>query len=230
MAELIVEASFKGVSGLPRDTFVNVFNFNTAAPANSTDLGIAFEKVAAFYCTPYTTGTALGVLLSPNITPRTLFLKAYDRGDPTPRNVLATATVTIPNASAGGPLPEQIALCMSYYTDRNIKSHRGRIYVGPLGVAALNPSTGRPFANTQLKLKDAGSDLSIIGPPASQAAVDALFTSHTGCSLGQVGPLVAWALYSPKLNTSTAIHFGWVDDEWDGQRRRRIAATGRVTW
>jgi hypothetical protein len=230
VAEIIVEASFKGVSGLPKDVFVNVFNFNTGGPITPTDLGVCFEKTAAFYITPYTTGTALAVLLSPNITPRKLYLKGYDRGDAIPRAPIGTAEVTIQAASAGGPLPEQIALCSSYFTDRNIKSHRGRIYVGPLGIAALNPSNGRPYANTVLKLVDASKDLAVLGEPASQAVVDAAFTAHTGITLGLHAALVAWALYSPTLHTSVAIHSGWVDDEWDGQSRRRVEATGRTVW
>jgi len=230
VAEIIAECSFPGVSGLPKDQFVNVFNFNTSAPITAPDLGCVMEKVVDFWITAGTTGTALAVLLSPNISPRQGKIKCYDRGDAIPRAPIGTATFTIPAASSGGALPEQIALCLSYFTDRNIKSHRGRIYVGPLAVAALNTSNARPFSNTLLKLKDAAIRLASEGIPVAQAAVDAAITAHTGGTLGGSSALVEWALYSPTLHTSVAITQGWIDDEWDGQSRRRVEATGRTVW
>lgn len=230
MSEVIVECSFPGVSGLPKDQFVNVFNFNTSGALTADFLATVAFKVIDFWITAGSTGTALAVLLSPNISPRQGKLKLYDRSAAIPRAPIASATFTIPAASSGGALPEQIALCLSYFTDRNIKSHRGRIYVGPLAVAALNTSNARPFANTLLKLKDAAVRLATDGVPAAAAAVLASIGASTGISTTPEAAGVRWALYSPTLGTSVAINAGWIDDEWDGQSRRRVEATSRTVW
>lgn len=226
--EVIIEAYLQSSTGLPKDRFINVWHFLDVTGADPVAVARGgMAKLADFFMTApgiSGVGNVAGNLQA--ITGNTMHLVAYNFADATPRpEILVGTMVYVPLTSDN--LPEEIALCLSYYTDRNLASKRGRLYIGPFNVAALN-STGeppRPNTNLTRAMVAGGVRLVAIGIPA---VGDSYVTYPAGTPAGSAG--TAWALYSPKLGTFAAIQHGWVDDEWDGQSRRRVEASTRLTW
>jgi hypothetical protein len=142
--------------------------------------------------------------------------RLYDMAEPAPRQIQGQFTYTAtPVATASGP--REVALCLSFYGDANLPSHRGRIYIGPWGYTSL---TERP-TSPQL-------------------------TSMTALQVGLrgIGGVdVDWCVFSPKLSAGQGwtptgggepdfepISGGWVDDEWDTVRSRGLRLVARGAW
>jgi len=233
MARLILETTFKDSDGLPKDDFVNVFYFNTSEVAVVGERVSAVLQVIDFYAHMTAGGNPVGAYLSPVIFPRHGVIKVYDFADAKTRPILLQVDFNIAASLGGGGVPEEVALCLSYYTDRNLPSHRGRIYLGPLAAGAANASPVRPAASFVAALVDAASRLvAHVTVPAGDGVVNT-WSPHGAAETdppADPSGTAEWALYSRKLNTQVAITAGWVDDEWDSQRRRRIAASTRTTW
>lgn len=132
---------------------------------------------------------------------RFLDIRAYAMDDPKPRPIRARQTWTVGGTAPDSP--RQVALCLSYYADRNLPRHRGRIYLGPWSSPGASATSGQTSAVIQL-----ASDLSGLG-----------------------GINVDWSLWSPTNQTATRINHAWCDDSWDIIRSRKLAATAsRKTW
>lgn len=132
-------------------------------------------------------------------------VRAYKMSDPKPRPEKAYATVTRTGSIPGGP--PQVALCLSYYSERNLPRQRGRIYTGPYG-----STLGRTPEDTQR---------------------NALIT-FAGQLAGIGGLNVDWSVWSPTTaesggDGSRTITNVWVDNSWDIVRSRKLAATNRIT-
>lgn len=126
-------------------------------------------------------------------------VRAYDMGDPEPRPQKARKAAQVQGTAVSG-VP-QVALCLSYYADRNLPRQRGRIYLGPWATAQPRPT--EPQMQQALGLVD---------------------------SLAGLGGLnVDWSLYSPTLNDHTRISNAWVDNSWDIIRHRKLPNTARIT-
>jgi hypothetical protein len=138
--------------------------------------------------------------------------KLYDRADTPPRAPVATGTWSFAGAPAGDSLPKEVALCLSFQgaplSGTPQSRRRGRIYMGPLRTSALG-TDGRPVAGLITQLKDAGDNLLA----ASEAAASWI-----------------WVVYSPTSGLETTITNGWVDNEFDTQRRRGRVPTSRTTF
>lgn len=132
-------------------------------------------------------------------TGRYIDVRAYNMDDPEPRPVKARKTGSASGTRVEGP--PQVALCLSYYADRNLPRQRGRIYLGPWG------STGPR--------------------PTSQQMNQALLLTDKLAALGGVN--VDWSLWSPTTQQHTRIDHTWVDDSWDIIRSRKLPNTSRVT-
>jgi hypothetical protein len=125
--------------------------------------------------------------------------RVYDMADPLPRPIKATGAWQVTSAGAGLPNVREVALCLSYYSERNLPRFRGRLYVGPFVIL-----TERPNA-TALD--------SVMALAVAIAAVG--------------GANVDWQLYSPTRNAYSKITNVWADDEWDTVRSRGLRATTR---
>jgi len=121
---------------------------------------------------------------------------------------------SLASAPSGTPLPPEVALCLSFQGERlsgqEQRRRRGRVYFGPLGNAVVS-TNARPAAGFVQDLEDFAIEL------ASELA-------------GLTQPGVLWSVWSTTDTESVAITDGWVDDEFDTQRRRGRAYTTRNTW
>lgn len=198
--------AWKHTSGLPKDRFVNTFHFFTAG--TGADFPNVRDLLEDFYCTTGT-GSPLRTHM-PTILQTQPLVTAYDLSDPKPRTPVYTAGFKVPVTwGTGTPLPTEVALCLSFEGEKvsgeNQKRRRNRVYLGPFRSQTV-ASTGKP-------------DPTFITDVARQAKAmhDAATASVTW----------DWVAYSPTDDQHHLIDHLWVDDAWDTQRRRGIAASSR---
>jgi hypothetical protein len=145
---------------------------------------------------------------------RKITVEVYDMADAKPRPQKATsiytpsgATIWDPNTTEGFP---QIAVCLSYYVDRNIRGQRGRLYLGPFTAPTGNAYTPPAY----------------LVPGAFRTNLITL--GHALFDVG--GANVDHVLWSEKHQASVGkLTDYWVDDSWDVQRRRKVKSTSRTT-
>lgn len=233
MAGYLAQVTFQDLTGLPRDVSENVFHFTNDSDGTSAgDAEQIAQRLADFYIGVTGSAASIGSFLSGELEPIAQ-VKVYDVTAPPKTPPFYEDSFTGP--WTGWPnLPPEVALCLSYYGTRNIVHQRGRIYLGPFGEAAIlaaAPPYSQPSA----------------GLIAAMAAGSARLLQNTG-SIQQAsttklpgtpatGPVkVFWSVFS-KIGTGTkaapvpgftVLNNSWIDNEWDGQRRRRIAATMRT--
>ena len=247
MAVVLAQAVLHNISGLPIDNTVNDFVFEDSTL--SAAIAVAQAAVPAFYNTGSTSGKKVSDFISQTIS-RTVpvDVKCYDisttlNGSPHGSPV-ATSTFTLGNPVSAVDIPSEVAVCFSFHAaygtsveegaiDTSIPSSeeaidqgaptthtgrdrprarvRGRIYVGPLSFGAVKTSGG-----------------------AQCTVADDLVTALVGA--GGAGPrLLAltganWRVWSRRNAAVYTVTTGWVDNEFDTQRRRRIKATARTTF
>lgn len=172
---------------LAKDALVNVLHFDDAG-ALSDPQGLA-EDLATIYREQWVySDTQIAVTF-------------YEVGPP-PNYPVATHIrhEGIVSPSQG---PREIALCLSFYSERNLPSRRGRIYL-PV-CAAVDHSYGRR--------------------PNAQQMNQAMACGNYFSALG--GADVDWVVYSQKTKQHWDISNTWCDDEWDVQRRRGLKPSTR---
>jgi len=138
--------------------------------------------------------------------------KLYDRADPSPRYPVSEGTWSFSSAPTGNPAPTEVCVCLSFQGDRQSgipqARHRGRVYIGPLDVALVD-SSGQFSSTNRTTLATAGNDLLT----ASNAATNWV-----------------WAVWSTVNGDIVPVTNGWVDNEFDTQRRRGRDSTARTTF
>jgi hypothetical protein len=184
-----VEVANFNTGALPADYNVNVLYVTT----DSIPSDAAWQTCLTSIIAAYTADVELAF--------SNFLLKVYNMADPTPRPIIATKQ-TLGGASVAGP--HEVALCLSYYSGRNLPRTRGRIYLGPFQGSIVAVAT--PNAVTI-------SDLITLG-----TSIHAAFAALGG----------SWAIHSVKDNTFLPITNTWVDNAWDTQRRRGMKATSRT--
>jgi hypothetical protein len=227
-----VEVSFLGPSGIPKDQFENVWHWSGAGTDKPSEAISAMAMTASFYMNE--TGSAtVASFLSPQIH-RTATLTVYDEDAAKPRPILAHDTIVMADPPNNNGLPEEIAVALSYYSERNLPRQRGRLYIGPLHVNAMEQDVD-PRPSTGLIVAMTGNAAFITGNRAPTSA-EYRYLQHSAAPAG--APPVTWCVRSgtggpirtPGVANYQAITNGWVDNEWDGQSRRRLAASARVVW
>jgi hypothetical protein len=139
----------------------------------------------------------------PNTTAhRTLNVRAYDMDDPIPREPHADVSVPRPS-SPSDPGPREVALCLSYYADRNLPRQRGRMYIGPWNATAM---ADRPDGILMQRLGTLAEGISGLG-----------------------GINVQWVQHSEVAGTYSTVTNWWVDNAWDTMRSRGQEASTRIT-
>lgn len=137
---------------------------------------------------------------------------SYNRADPTPRAPVLSTKFDFVGSPTGDSLPPECAMCVSFQgnpmSGSNQARRRGRVFIGPLRESTLH-TDGRPTAATVTALKNAGQTL--------------LTNSNSATTW-------KWQVWSTAGNGDTQITNGWVDNEYDTQRRRGRVATSRTTF
>lgn len=130
-------------------------------------------------------------------------VKIYDAEGTPPVFPEATAIANQGSAPPSG-IPREVAVCLSYYSEQNVPSKRGRLYVPvtAIGQALEN----RPTGFTRTKILALGDILKNAG-----------------------GSDVDWVLWSRKNTSAHPVTNFWVDDEYDTVRSRGLRPTMRET-
>jgi|SRR5687768_3209162 len=205
------QAIFTGDTGAGEDVFVNSFVFENTSGLGPAD-DPAEERVAValkeFYSLNAPNGRSLVSYMPQSVITNTLKIKVYDLGDQPPRFPKEFSYPIVPSAS--GPLPTQIACCLSYYSGRSLPRNRGRIFLGP-----LIASTIATVAN--------------VGPRFDPAFLETVTQCAERLRNGN-GQSVQWALLSQADSATKIINGGWVDDRPDIITGRAIDTKTRTLW
>jgi hypothetical protein len=182
----------------PRDFFTNHLSFQTdaAAPADADYQALA-NSVKNSWFNPGT-----GKL---NWQSNGGYVNAYNRADPKPRPERGHAVYTPGTWATVVPGPRQIALVASFYSARNLKRQRGRIYI----------PTNSGFGYGQRP--DSASMSQAVGLIKAIAAGAAALT-----------PVWILSVWSSIDNQNRAVTNVWCNDVWDTQRRRSPKETTRT--
>lgn len=139
-------------------------------------------------------------------------IKSYNRSDPLPRAPVTNSVFNFTGAPVGNPLPPEVSLCGSFQAVPQSgipqSRRRGRIYLGPLNVGTLDVD-GRPLATRITVLRNALNALRVAS--AAAATWD-------------------WTVFSTRNLIGYTIANGWVDNEFDTQRRRGRLPTTRTVF
>lgn len=214
-----VVVSIPANSGVARDTIMMDFNFQ--APT----AGVAANVIKFFNTTVAPATDTLASFLSPWLSRGTnaCMVEEYNATPPAPPATgFGPPFNTVPftlGPSLGTPLPQEVQVALSYHAiDGSIPEHgpgtrpksryRGRLYVGPL------ITTAQDFITANHK-----------------CFVSALFRTNlkaNAAALLQAEP--TWGVWSRVDHVIRPIVGGWIDDDFDIQRRRGTDADTRTTW
>ena len=192
MADIRMLVSWGAVTAKPEDRYSNTLYFAVdGLPSDEQIQDLADDLRDIYLARSFCAGCRVEV-------------RAYNMADAKPRPERGFAFGTAALTAKDGP--GQVALCLSYYSERNLPRNRGRIYCGPY------PTPGvRPQATHQDEL-----------------------STHAQALSGLGGVNVDWSVWSPTTaaeggDGSKSISNYWIDNSWDIQRRRKIDGTSRVT-
>lgn len=184
-----VQIANHSATALPKDYFVNTLYFtSTSTPTDAEWTTFLTALVTAF--------RANAMLAYQSYT-----VKAYNMADAKPRPIIASYTST---GSDNSPCATEVALCLSYYSGRNLPRTRGRIFLGPIELAHMT------------------------GPIAFPSITSAVIAQGIAIDTAAAAASMTWCLHSVKDNDYLPITNLWVDNAWDTQRRRGTASTVRV--
>jgi hypothetical protein len=200
-------------TGLPRDVAMNTWHFDCdESPSLEASTTAMVNGLINFY-----TGDVIVAGLSAWLS------ETIDRGSDRCRvNVYEVGTVGPPLASVpftvddpigtAGSLPLEVAVCLSYVAGGSglpAGRKRGRVFIGPLTVGSLdNDDQQIPFPDNTLReyLTDGAEDLMALEADGAH-----------------------WIVYSRASAASAgSVTRGWVDNEFDTQRRRQRESTSRI--
>ncbi len=213
MATTLAIVSLQGASLLPRDLFVNTFHFRKDTALDADDRAAIASRLIEFYntlnggaATAVSSWIGAGVSRGANLST----IKQYDLADLKPRPIARTDMFTLGAAgNALGDYPSEVAVTISYFGSQNVKRRRGRIYIGPL-------------------LDDAGTLQPNVRVSSALRANFATAAARLRDQSNLAG--VPWVVHSEAALQDFTITGGWVDNEFDTQRRRGLRADARTTF
>lgn len=240
MPDTVVKASviLSRATGLPEDTVINTFYFfnSSGVVITSGDADDLRDRLVSFYNDVHAPGIAdIASSLSEALVrtanaSRIDFYEQPSGGGLTPwGSPVFTRNWTLDAASAGTPFPSEVAACLSFNADltdipetavnpspppatiRPAARLRGRLFIGPFQEAAgaEDPTTheNQITAATRNQLAGAG---------------EALIAANTAD--------LTWGVLSRVDATISEVVGGFVDINWDSQRRRGATFDFRQDW
>lgn len=203
MPDYITTATIKTADNIAANYATNTFHFNAD---DLTALQLAHNALVTFY-------NAIDTNFSDLVSTAAggLSITSWDFDASPPRAPVLTTTGTFAGMGIG-PLPTEVSLCISFQGTRISgvpqARRRGRIYV-PFLQETANDATARPSAG-------------LVSSLATSA--QALLTASDAAATW------TWEIWSAAGPGFTTVTDGWVDNEWDTQRRRGRKATSRTTF
>lgn len=200
---------------LPKDVSINTFHLSAPDTSQATLDAIALA-IERFYRTPYDVDSdAVGSFISNVVLRASGSIEIYDWADPSPRVPIAFYPMELAANGVTSSLPNEVALCVSWQGDRqsgvNQARRRGRIFLGPLSTNATTTVANEPARPATAFI--------IAARRASERLVTELSEDEVR--------LAVWSRVSSQL---TPVTNGWVDNDFDTQRRRSTIPTSRSTW
>lgn len=211
MGTLRAQVTFQGSSNLPEDQYVNTFHFVDDSNFD-TQFAVVTGHLGTFYETPATTPVAtnaVGKYISSYVL-RPYTIRCYDMTTPAPRvPAIAMRTLPTPETGSTATVPHEVAACLSFHGEPPVTGRRrGRIYLGPLNSGAVGTGTTTVLPHISGNLRE-----SLVGAGLRLLTADA-----------------GWAIFSQTDNAYVPVAGGWVDNEFDTQRRRGGKAFVRTVW
>jgi hypothetical protein len=131
-----------------------------------------------------------------------LRVTAYDAQGTVPVYPQGDSRINV-NATQAPATPRELAVCLSFYGERNVPRQRGRLYM-PCDILGLTTNSPRPPTTI-----------------AKMATLVGLFTGLGGAD-------VDWCVYSRTLDAAFSVTDWWYDNEWDIMRSRGGRGTLRT--
>jgi hypothetical protein len=202
---------------LPRDVAVNTFTFS----CEEEDLPAMAQGVINFYNSVATSmgqsnsiASYIGAIVGRG--PNQASVTAWNLYDPEPRAPVHYEEYQLSGTSSGDGLPLEVAACASFEglpeSGVNQARRRGRIFIGPLKTSAGTLDGANPP-----RLKN-----------GFMSDVCAAMEGLHAWTLTEGGVWLVESRVDPSL--VTPVVRGWVDNDFDTQRRRSPRATSRTTW
>lgn len=205
-------AIFQGVSNTPEDRYVNTWHFRNDYAVGSPEepQGAITRALTAFYFGTTEGGDFIARYMSRHIVG--VEFRIYDLGQPgsaeEPREPIITAPqeeVSFGQGTRDAALPQEVAVVLSTRTARRGARGRGRTYLGPLTVAAMEEGGSVPRVDGMFR------------DTIVDRAEDLLNTAEN----------ITWCVLSTTSGEVYPVTGGYVDDAFDTQRRRGLAPTTR---
>lgn len=199
---------FKGLSGLPKDQYVNTWHFDSV-PSSAVDFDNVRDMLKNFYSVA-PAGSPIRTHMPAAGLSTAVTVKAYNIDEPKPRAPVYESGWGPETWGSGTVLPQEVSFCLSFQAEREsgqIQSRRrNRVYLGPFR-STVTDTSGRPTSAFMNDVLNAGKRL-----VDEQAAAVSW----------------KWKVYSPTNDEAYPIKHLWVDDAFDTQRRRGMVPTTRV--
>lgn len=201
-------------TGLPRDVAQMTFAFVTPDLDESTTDEVILRLQDFMNLTVGPSFRALASFISSTVDRTKCFIEVFDISDLPSGPPIRRVGFTLGPPQTPGSLPLEVALCSSFQGER-IESmpqerRRGRIYLGPFNPSVISTSAADPRPAALL--------------------VSSLEASTQRLARENDGSDILWCVWSRKSDLLVEIDNGWVDNEWDTQRRRERGATARSIW
>jgi hypothetical protein len=227
MAIIRTQIEFNSVDSVPRDVAVNVLHWQTGA-ALSTDLfDDIFGEISGFFNVEtdddagVPNGFKLGAFLSPMVSRsggghhRVIF---YDLADDPLVPLYERELSLVDPVGDTVPLPSELAACLTIEANPvlavPIRRRRGRVYFGPLntGVLGTRSISGEEYPSLSTEFRDGAAR----AMKRLSFAVDRIDAN--------------WSIYSRVNDAAYQVVKGWIDNEFDIQRRRGLTASVRTNY
>lgn len=200
-----VQIELASVSNVAADSIVNTF------AVKALDGSASFSALAGAFGTFYgSLSPHLATTISGSANAH--HFRLYHLSEPEPRPPVYVSRFG--QAGSGSPLPAEVAICSSIAAaapaGQRPARRRGRVYIGP-----LNSGTGEVVGG-------------YLRPKTS--AINGIANATEALATFLVG--INWQLcvWSRADNTLFPVVRGWVNNEYDTQRRRGPEATARQVW
>jgi hypothetical protein len=189
-------------TALPEDRFINTFHFLTMQEHEPSSPLIA-ARLVAFY------NNGPNQIISSKVDRgnNKAQVRTYNLSDAMPREPIVTPWTLAPAPSPSGALPNEVAVCVSFYADRNLPRNRGRVFIGPLDRVVMESGSGDMRVSSSYRTTLAN-------------AVEQLDSTVN----------VTWCVYSERDGQAKPVTHGWIDNAFDTQRRRGKDPDSRLSF